>query len=259
MMIRDIKKFEKNFDKFAPKKAAKFEYSGVIKNTIPKSGSIKKMSLCLDLTSKSIKKAIKNKSDLLIAFHAPDELKESQDWQKNIKNLSRGKLTLYKAHLRLNFCKNGVNDILCKICRFDARPMKFILEGRYEILGGVFLVSGKYDLKQISDNLKAIKSPQIRIYNKKNNNYKYKKILISSGSGFKKEFFQQLKPDCVISGEVKHNIIYLAKEYGVTLFEITHWASEDRPLSRISKLLEQYFGLPVDFISLPLDLVVKTK
>jgi len=256
MSIKNISHFEKIFNVFAPSNIAPFEYSGIIRNSKPKKGEIRKISLALDLTTESVQKAIKQKSDLLIVFHAPDELNKEISWHRNIKNLTDGVLILYKAHLRLNFCSGGVNDVLCKICAFNAQPLNFLYDEKYTLAGGIYKVNKNHTLVEVLKKCKALKSPEIRVYNKKSLRYRYKNILISSGSGFKKELFEQFKPDMIISGEIKHGIVYLGKEYGTTLIEITHWASEDRPLRKISETLTQILHTDVSYISLPLDMQI---
>ncbi len=248
-----FKKFEKLFNSFAPQKAAEFEFSGVIGNTKIVKKQINRISVTLDLTSDSVREALRKKSDCLIAFHAPDSLLKKNFWHNRIKKLADNKLTLYKAHLRLNFCKQGVNKVLCDICGFDAIPLTFLFKDKFVVVGGVYRVEGAYSLREILRKLKAISPPEIRVFNHEKKN-KYHTILIASGSGFKKEFFETFHPDMIISGEAKHGVIYLAKEYKTTLVETTHWATEDRPLKVIAKTLEKELGIPVDYISLPLDM-----
>lgn len=246
--IISFSKFERLFDRFAPKKGAIFEFSGVIRNTkIPKK-ELAKVTLALDFTTDSVKQAAKQKSDCLIVFHAPDSLTDSLIWHTKIKKIAtKARLALYKAHLRLNFCKNGVNEMLCKMCGFDARPLTFLYEDKFQITGGAYKVVGIHTLSQVVKKLQAIYPPEVRVYHPKTK--EYKKIIVSSGSGFKKEFFEAFKPDMIISGEAKHGIICLAKEYGTTLVEATHWATEDRPLQKIVPLLQKQLGIPVIYIS----------
>jgi len=259
MLLKNIADFEKVFNVFAPLDVVPFEYSGIIESSKPKKGPIKKICLALDLTTAAVQEAIKQKSDLLIVFHAPDGLEMSISWHKRIKDLADNNLTLYKAHLRLNFCPGGVNDVFCQICNLTGQPLTFLYAGEHNLTGGVYEVQGSYTLSEILDKCKALQSPEIRVYNQKEAQYKYKKILVSSGSGFKNEFFEQFAPDMIISGEAKHGIVYAAKEYDTTLVEVTHWASEDRALKQIARTLTQHFGVPVSYISLPFDMQVHTQ
>lgn len=217
--------------------------------------NISKIGLALDLTTYSVKSAIKNKCELLICFHAPEALDKRLPLDKKITALIKNKLTIYKAHLRLNFCVDGTNDSLCKMCGFDAKPIKFIYQGKHKIIGGAYRIKGEYLLKEVLTKLRKIRSPFINIYNH-HSKKKYKNILVSSGSGFKQEFIDQFKPDMVISGEAKHNAIYYAKEFGVTLVEATHWATETLPLEEVGKKISEKLNIPIYFIPQPLG--VKT-
>lgn len=248
-----FKNFEKLFDSLAPKKAAEFEFSGVIGNTKIAKKQIKRISVTLDLTSDSVREALRRKSDCLVAFHAPDSFLKETFWHNRIKKLADNKLTLYKAHLRLNFCKRGVNEVLCEMCGFDAVPLTFIFKDKFPVMGGVYKVKGAYSLQEILRKLEAISPPEIRVFNH-GKKKKYRTILVASGSGFKKEFFETFHPDMIISGEAKHGTIYLAKEHKTTLVEATHWATEDKPLKVITQALEKKLGIPVDYISLPLEM-----
>lgn len=247
MQELSFKTFEKTFDKYAPRRSANFEYSGIIQNSKPSQRPIKRIGLTLDLTLASVRDAIKKNCDLLIAFHAPDQLEKSVTWQQRVQEVSNKKITLYKAHLRLNFCKGGVHEILAQLCNFHATPLTFTLENRFTISGGVYRVHGAYALKKILKNLSHLSAPEIRIFNGDRKKM-YKKILLSSGSGFKNEFFDQFKPDMIISGEVKHSAIRLAEMYKTTLVEATHWATEEKPLKNIAPLLGRFLNIPVTFI-----------
>ncbi|OGH80848.1 MAG: hypothetical protein A3I29_03760 [Candidatus Magasanikbacteria bacterium RIFCSPLOWO2_02_FULL_44_11] len=244
------KNFDKAIIKFLGVNNAKFEFSGFIyKNK--KKEAIDSIGLTLDISIESVKKSLENGIDTLVCFHAPDKLGGKDFITKEIKKLIKNKLNLYKCHLPLNFADFiGIHSVLCMMADLKAEPITFKYEGR-KIRGGEYRILEQHTLRELLDKLKKVGSPYARIFNHEDNNKVYKNILISSGSGFKKELFEQTNCDLIISGEAKHSVIMQARDNGVTLVELGHYYTENAPLSIIAKKFEEIIGVSVKFISIP--------
>lgn len=57
--------------------------------------------------------------------------------------------------------------------------------------------------------------------------------------------------DLYIAGEFEQEAVRAAEDMGITLLELTHHASEARPLEIIAKKLEKILGIEVKFIETP--------
>lgn len=228
---------------------APFENSGYIylnkKNKI-----VTKVAVSLDLSVDSAKIAIKERADILLCFHSPDQLDDNEKVQKKILEFAQNRLSIYKSHLPLNFSKGGLHQKLCDILGFRAKPMKFIYRG--EILhGGFYRIIGEFTMNEILSKLKKLNGPYVRVYNEGHKNHKYRNIVLSSGSGFKKEIMDQFPCGMIISGEIKHGAVVKARDLGITLVEIGHYVSENGPLSIIADELKRHMGVEVLFVDVP--------
>lgn len=248
MRTLSYEEFEESFRQYIVKNHAPFEYMGFIyKNKRKK--SIQKIAITLDLCIDTVRQALQCRADILYAFHAPEKLDTGEKNFKKIRKIIQNKLSIYRCHLPMNFAPGvGIHAELCNILKFPAKPLYFRWEGG-PIKGGVYRIQGGYTLKDIIKRINFLKTPCIRIPYQREGSKMYKKILISSGSGFKKELFDQVPCDMIISGEAKHSAIVKARDSNITLLEIGHYFSENEPLKIISRKFEKFLGIPVEYIT----------
>lgn len=237
----------KVIEEFAPPKLAKFDYVGLMYGN-PKM-NIEKIGLTLDYSISSINRAIEMNCDLLIVHHAPEKKKLISSRKEELKLISKNGLAVYRAHLNLDFTKEGIIDNLCSVMGFKAAPAITTYK-RHKISGGVYLSNETLTLKQIIDNVKKLSPNSIRLAGVKKE--LYHRIVITSGEGFIPEFFRQLKPDAYIAGELNQEAIRAAEDLEITLVEATHYSTETLPLKMISEKLENLLPeVKVAFIDIP--------
>ncbi len=244
------KAFSNLFGKYIGVNNAPFENSGYIYRNKTNRG-ISRLAVTLDLCVNSVTKAIKARADALLCFHSPDSLDICQKDQRLILRQIKNRLSVYKCHLPLNFSENGLHAKLCEISGLRGKPITFLYNGEL-VHGGFYKVIGKYTLAQLLSRLKRLGGGYARVYNERGSRHQYRNILVSSGSGFKKEIMDQVPCEMIISGEIKHGMIVKARDMGLTLLELGHYVSENQPLSLVAEELEKYLGIKVLFIDVPL-------
>jgi putative NIF3 family GTP cyclohydrolase 1 type 2 len=125
-----------------------------------------------------------------------------------------------------------------------------LIFGEHLIYGGVNLVENyPMNFDDLMKRVKRLNPRTIRIAGKRRE--KFARIAITSGQGFFGTFFDQLKPEVYIAGEFEQEAVKYAEDLGVMLVELTHQASECRPLDLIARSLEDKIGLPVVHIEIP--------
>lgn len=241
-MNRDL--LIRHIENFAPPNLARSDHVGIIIDGGKK--DIKRVGLTLDASLINITKAIESKCDFLITHHGPDEANfkdiRGLDAQR-IKLALSHDLTIFRLHLCLDSCKDGIMDQLCKILGFK-KFKRVPVEYKREIFSnGARIVRGAFTLNELISKVKNLKPNSIRVINK--GEKRFRKVAVTCGEGFVPSFLEQLKPDAFISGELEHISIIRAIDLGITLIEATHTCTEDKPLKLIAPLLAKKLNLPV--------------
>ena len=236
------------FEKFAPPSLAPFDYVGLLVGDARK--TIRRVGLTLDFSLLAMKKAVKMNCDALITHHGP--LKFETPIQGNvadeIKFCVENNLTVYRAHLNLDFCQGGIIDTMCRILRFDTKTTTLRF-GEHIIINGVKLCEQKIALDDLLHRVKRFNPTTIRMAGPMHKHFQ--RIAITSGQGFFETFMGQLVPlDLYIAGEFEQEAVRAAEDMGITLLELGHHASEARPLELIAPKLSKVLGVEVMFIEI---------
>lgn len=178
---------------------------------------------CLDVTADAVKKAIRNKCNLILSHHPmiyypvgciPTDEPEGEAIALAIKN----DITVYSAHTNLDACEIGTNATLVRL--FGGKVVKtngclFVAEIE-KTTAGEF---AKTVAKAISDNsVKLVGSP----------NKKIKKICVCSGGGasYANLDYAMKNADAYVVGDVSHHIYLYADSHDFPLVEYSHFSSE---------------------------------
>ena len=236
-------------EKFAPPDLASFDYVGLLLGK--KTKKIRKIGLTLDFSLLAMKKAKERGCDALICHHGPKafDLPVTGNIAEKIFFSAKNNLPVYRAHLNLDFCKEGIIETLCNILEIPTKET--ILNYRsYKITNGVRVSNVRLSFNQLLNKVKKLKPATIRMAGPQRTSFKH--IAITSGAGFFEEFMGQLKGvDLYIAGEFEQEAVKAAEDMGITLLELTHHASEARPLEIIASRLSKILGVNVDFIETP--------
>lgn len=235
-------------EKFAPPELAMFDYVGLLVGDLQR--PIKKIGLTLDCCTQAIEKAIESGCDLLITHHGPTEINYPL-YGNRLKQFALAQdnnLSIYRAHLNLDFCEGGIIDTLCGLLKIPAKKTHLLYEGN-SIYGGVNLAEN-YPLTflDLKKRIKQIGIDQVRIAGKQKQHFS--KIAITSGQGFFGEFMDQLEPEIYIAGEFEQEATKYAEDKGIMLLELGHHASEVRSLEKMVPALSNLMGLEIVLIEI---------
>lgn len=237
------------FEKFAPPSLASFDYVGLLLGDARK--KVERIGLTLDFSLLAMKKAVKMNCDALITHHGPTEFEMPVlgNMKEKIKFCAQKNLTVYRAHLNLDFCQGGIIETLCSLLDFKTQGTT-LRYGKHTIKNGVRLSEEKLSLDEVIRRAKILRPRTLRMAGPKRN--RFERIAITSGQGFFETFMGQLAPlDLYIAGEFEQEAVRAAEDMGITLLELTHHASEARPLELIATKLSKILGVKVIFIETP--------
>lgn len=247
--MQKLGKVISKIESFAKPSLAQFDYVGLLQGDLHR--PVAKIGLTLDYSLQAIEKAIAHECDLLITHHGPTNIQYpliGNNIQKIIAAQTKN-LAVYRCHLNLDFCEGGIIDSLCTILKIPAKKTHLTYEGK-PIYGGVNLVE-KYPLTLagLMRRVAVLKSNSIRIAGLRRE--KFSRIAITSGAGFFGEFMDQLSPEVYIAGEFEQEALKYAEDLGIMLVELTHHASEERPLDLVAPRLEKVLGISIMRIEIP--------
>lgn len=241
----DLDNFDLQVKKIFPPNLALFDYMGYLYKGM---GQINKIAIGLGLNLEMLKKAIEVGAQVLIVHNGPEDLKINKYYTKILEQAKKANLSIYRAHLPLDFGPKGLIENLCALLKFRGTPTILKYEG-YTIYGGVYLSKGKVNYEEIVTRLKKLNPSSIRVAGKIKKDFKI--VAITTGDGCKSEFLIQLRPDAFICGLLNQESERVARDLGITIFEATSYATENEPLKMVFKNLKYAFDdLEIEFIDL---------
>lgn len=244
-----LKQVIKRIEGFAPPELALFDYVGLLQGDLE--ADISKVGLTLDYSLQAIEQAIDDGCELLITHHGPIDYRfpiQGNALEK-IRVAADANLAVYRCHSSLDFCKQGIIEQLCSLLEIPAKPVELTYRNQI-IKGGVRLAqSYPLSLDEIMRRAKSLGIQHVRIAG--SHKKLFSRIAVTSGKGFISDFFDQLKPDVYIAGEFEQEAVKYAEDLGIMLIELSHHASESRPLEKIAPILATRLALPVQFIEIP--------
>lgn len=201
---------------------------------------IKRILICLDVTQHVVEEAIDKKIDLIISHHplifkGIKKLDFSNFKSKIIKSLILNDIAVIAAHTNLDAAQNGLNDyIALKLNLKNTSVLSKSKVNEQEGLGRVGFLENPLD---IYDFINFVKEKLDLSYVKlvKSNHNKIKKIAVLGGSGAS---FIELLPsdiDMYLTGDITYHYAVDAKESGINLLDIGHYAEKI-----VKNLLKEY-------------------
>jgi dinuclear metal center YbgI/SA1388 family protein len=237
-------------NEFAP-----FKYAEVWDNVGLMIGSrkseVKKIMLCMDVTAKTVEEAI-NKGANLIVSHHPflfSKLK-SVDFDtmtgQQISRLIKNDINVISAHTNLDVAVGGVNDTFAEaVGLIECNNLKsYIPEGfdvdmgmgkvgmlPNELLFNEFISCIKQNLN--IKNLRVIGTQPITV----------KKVATFCGS-FDGDLgsVKRHDVDVLITGDIKYHTALDARETGLCIVDVGHFASEHLIVNKLKKIFQKRFN-----------------
>lgn len=241
----DLDNFDLQIKKIFPPILAPFDYMGYLYKG---KGKINKIAIGLGLNLEMVKRAIKARVQVLLIHNSPENLNINVYYKKILNQARNANLSIYRAHLPLDFAPNGLISSLCNLLGFIATPTKLKYQN-FTINGSVYLFKERVSFDEVISKLNNIKPSSIRIAGKISKNLK--KVAITTGDGCKSEFLIQLKPDAFICGLLNQESERVARDLGITIFEATPYATENEPLKIVYESLKKNFkDVEIEFLDL---------
>lgn len=226
-------------EKFPPETACSWDNSGVLVGSAE--GDTDSVVLALDITSKTINKAIDYNSKLIITHHPMifggiNSVTTDNPSGRLIGNLLRNDITCMAAHTNLDVNHEYSNGILATILGAD----------EYQTVDGVECgVMCEIDSTTVGSFMNTVvkslnSSGAISINDKSN---KVNKLWVQGGS-FDEDAIPVLISngiDTVVSGEIKYHITVLLEEYGINTIIAGHNATERVFMTNLAHEMQKNF------------------
>ena len=208
------------------------------------SRKIKRVSISVTPTPKTIVHAAAKDADLLITYH-PLILEPIQtiigEYHNLIKLLAKNNLYHYAAHTNWSAAPNGVNDTLLAVLGFTVDTiLQFSFSGNEIPLGRICSVKRPITLETlvriINDKLKQkhityIGSPNTEV----------QKIAVVAGDGDNPSWLRRAKQmgaDTYLTGETSQRLEQLAQQHKINLVCADHFATVYPGMRRLGQLIQ---------------------
>lgn len=247
-----VKAISDYINSFAPYETqCSWDNSGILVGDENK--EIRKVGICLDLTSETLSRAKKERVDLVVTHH-PLIFTPQKSFLKGDKafELACEGISLISVHTPFDCAEGGVNDVLCEL--LEISNVKGVDTAETTIpmvrIGDV--------KKQTSLEFAAFVAEKLgtmcRVVDCGNS---IKKVAVCGGAGM--DFlFDAIREgaDAYVTGEMKHHEMLLAKEKGVTVIDAGHFETENPAMTALKNKLENHFS-QVEFVILEQSSPVK--
>lgn len=211
---------------------------------------VKKLTLCMDVTTKVINEAIDQKSNLIVSHHPflfsklktvdLDTMKGQQ-----ISTLIKNDISVISVHTNLDVASGGVNDTLAEaIGLTNCRILKSYIPKDLAVdigMGKVGEFTSKLCFEEfISIVKKNLNIDKLRLIGTQPKTVK--KVAVFCGSFDNDlDIIERQDVDLLLTGDIKYHTALDAREMGLCIVDVGHFASEYLILNKLKKLLENRF------------------
>jgi dinuclear metal center YbgI/SA1388 family protein len=211
---------------------------------------VSKVLLCLDVTSKVIREAIGYGAELIVSHHPFFFSKlSSLDFDtikgQQLQTLTAKDISVISAHTNLDVAVGGVNDTLAETVGLkELKALRSYVPQGYEHdlgLGKIGILETYTDFNEFIDNIKkSLNITNLRVIG--SHPEKVKNVAVFCGSfDVELDYLSSLQQDVLITGDLKYHTALEAREMGLCIIDVGHFASEHVILSRLQKLLADKF------------------
>ncbi len=208
--------------------------------------------LTLDLTMAVLEEALREKTDMIIAYHPPifepiKALTRNDPKGRLVLQAIQANLAVYSPHTALDTVDGGLTDWLCEGVGNGTHHPIYSIEKQgigTKGPGRVLTLDTPLLLTTIRKKLKkhlgikflraALSSPH------KKTNTRFKKVALCPGAG--SSVLQDVQADLYVTGEMRHHDVLTALESGISVLLCEHAQSERGYLPIFKRKLEQRLG-----------------
>lgn len=194
---------------------------------------IKKVLIALDCTSDAVKKAVEIGADCIVTHHplifnSIQKFDIQEPTVKRVYSAVVNSISVLSYHTCLDITEGGVNDSLCNALGIKD-TFAFLPFARFGTVNPI-------DFSQFTENCeKALGS---KAQNVINSGKKVNKVAVLSGMGrsYVADAYKT-GADTYVTGELTHDSLLDAAEYGMNVLCLTHFATENVVLPFLAKNL----------------------
>lgn len=221
------------------------------------SSEVSKILFAVDACQASFDSAVSEGADLLIVHHGISwggGLKRLSSYHaKRLKTLFNADISLMAFHLPLDAHPEiGNNAVLADMLKLQGRQEFF------EYGGGPIAFYGSLETPCDAEEIAAILDAELPtecLILEADNWESLQKIAVVSGGGADAlEECAELGLDCLVTGEVLHQHVHLARELGITVIEAGHYASETCGIKKLQEKIAKKFPVECKFVDIPTGL-----
>ena len=190
-------------------------------------GEVKKIMVALDVTTPVVDEAIRKGVDLIIAHHPfifsplkSIDLKTPQG--KNIQKLLKNDITVYTIHTNYDVAPGGMNDVLAKAIGLE-NVLPFAMIDDVHGLGRVGKLKQSIEVSELIQLMQ--KTFALNGMNYTTGDHLVETVAVIGGSGGK--YIHEARAvgaDVLITGDITYHTAIDAKEIGLILLDIGHYA-----------------------------------
>lgn len=212
---------------------------------------VKKILVALDAIPEVIAEAIEENADMIVTHHPFLLFQKIKAIQKNtplgkkIYDLIENEIAVFSAHTNLDIVDGGINDILAEKLNLQSVD---VLEVTQENPDGTKVGLGRVGKLQEEMSLLSFArlakdtfpvGDILRVVGDKDMKVKTVALCGGSGASFVSQANRQ-GADVYITGDMKYHEAQDAKELGLAIIDLTHYASEVVVVDVLAKRLQQY-------------------
>ncbi len=211
---------------------------------------VKKILVCMDATLKTIQEAIDSGVDLIVSHHPFlfSKLKsvdfDSMTGQR-ILSLIKNDINVISAHTNLDVAVGGVNDTFAEAVGLtECDKLKTYIPEGFEVdlgLGKVGKLPNELSFDQFLSHIKKhLDIQNLRVIGAKPATVKKVATFCGSFDG-DLESVKRHNVDLLLSGDIKYHTALDAREMGLCVLDVGHFASERIIVTKLKRLLENRF------------------
>lgn len=212
---------------------------------------VKRMLLCMDVTSKVIREAIDYEAEMIISHHpflfsSINRLDFDTIKGQQIQTLVTKNISVISAHTNLDVTAGGVNDTLAGTLGLSEliSLKSYIPQGYQEDLGlgKLGTLENSMVFSDFIDHVKKhLKISALRVIGPHPDKVKHVGVFCGSFD-VDLHYLRSLKQDVVITGDMKYHTALDAREMGLCIIDVGHFASEHVILPRLQKVIADKFA-----------------
>ncbi len=233
-----------------------YDNSGILVDT---GEEIDKVLFSLDFSLLAIEKAINEKANLIVTHHpaiygkvADIRVGDFEPLGEKLNLCIKNGISVISTHLNLDCAKGGIDESLqggVLLATATEYAQTEIMHPVYDSGYGRAYYVNPTSLDGLAKKLQNVFATE-RVCLYKNGNATVSKIASFCGGGADEQavrFAVERGAEVVISSDFKHHILALAREKGLSVIALTHYASENYGFNQFYKKISRSLSIPCEY------------